>query len=50
MSNVCVTEPYHCFTALEADAALHVAALASARLSAVEGQHGAGGRQRGEIT
>lgn len=49
MSRFLIIEAYHCFSALETDAALHLAALALARLSAVEGEHGAGGRQQGDI-
>lgn len=50
MSSFCLPELYHCCAALETDAALHFAAHALADLSAVEGQHGAGGRLHGEIT
>lgn len=50
MSSFCVIELYHCCAALETDAALHFAAHALACLSAVEGQHGAGGHLHGKIT
>lgn len=43
-------QPYHCFTALETDAALHFVARAFACPSGVEGEHGAKGRLRGKIT
>lgn len=50
MSSFYVIELYHCFAALETDAALHFAALALAGPGAVKSEHEVGGCLQGEIT